>query len=91
MAPPSELPLSNSAVANARSWRGNHSATTLVAAGQLPDSPAPRRNRNPAKLQKPEASEVSIDTSEYQATVSVRPRREPMRSISRPQADWPSE
>src|ERR1017187_5739353 len=90
-APPSELPLSKRAVASARSWRGNHSLTTFVAPGQLPDSPAPSRKRSPAKLQKPLANEVRIDTAEYQATVSVRPRLAPTRSISRPHADCPNE
>src|SRR6185437_11653440 len=32
-------------VANARSRRGNHSATVLMAAGKLPDSPNPRKKR----------------------------------------------
>ena len=43
-------PLSNSAVAKARSRFGNHSETALVAAGQLADSPAPSKKRNVAKL-----------------------------------------
>src|SRR5258705_12066841 len=38
-------------VASARSFFGNHSATTLMLAGKLPDSPRPRRNR--AKLNPP--------------------------------------
>ena len=32
-------------VANARSLRGNHSATVLMAAGKLPDSPSPSAKR----------------------------------------------
>src|SRR4029079_14751115 len=32
-------------VANARSFRGNHSATVLIAAGKFPDSPRPSANR----------------------------------------------
>jgi hypothetical protein len=32
-------------VASARSFFGNHSATVLIAAGKLPDSPRPRRKR----------------------------------------------
>src|SRR6187397_1628406 len=40
-------------VASARSRFGNHSATVLMAAGKLPDSPSPSRKRtkmNPATL-----------------------------------------
>jgi hypothetical protein len=36
-------------VANARSLRGYHSATVLIAAGKLPDSPNPSANRAIAK------------------------------------------
>ncbi len=49
-APPIEDPLSNRAVASARSRFGNHSETALVAAGQFADSPAPSKKRNVAKL-----------------------------------------
>src|SRR2546425_1879998 len=64
IAPPTDEPLSKSAVANPRSLLGNHSDTALVAAGQFADSPAPRRNRNKAKLRRPRAKGVSIDTKE---------------------------
>jgi hypothetical protein len=64
IAPPMEEPLSKNAVAKARSRLGNHSETALVAAGQLADSPAPSKKRNPAKLKKLLASDVSIDTTE---------------------------
>ncbi len=40
-------------VAKARSRSGNHSATVLIAAGKLPASPSPRKNRampKPSKL-----------------------------------------
>jgi len=50
MAPPMDEPLSNSAVASARSRFGNHSETALVAPGQLADSAIPSRVRNVAKL-----------------------------------------
>src|SRR5579863_364015 len=90
-APPMDDPVSKQAVASARSRFGNHSETALVAAGQFADSPAPRKNRNPAKLKKPLASDVSIDTIEYQITVSVRPRRVPIRSMRRPNPVWPME
>jgi hypothetical protein len=35
------------------------------------------------------ASEVSIEMIEYQITVSVKPRRVPMRSMSLPKPVWP--
>src|SRR6185437_14555297 len=89
IAPPTEDPLSKNAVASARSCFGNHSATALLAAGQLADSPSPSKKRNPMKLDSPLASGESTDTREYQATVNVRPRRVPNLSISRPSAVWP--
>src|SRR5262245_5675028 len=48
---PMLVPALKSPVANARSRCGNHSATVLIAAGKLPDSPRPSANRtamNPA-------------------------------------------
>src|SRR5882757_9398552 len=88
MAPPMEEPLSNKAVANPRSCFGNHSETALVAAGQFPDSAAPRKKRKPRKEQNPRAKGVKRETREYQATVMVKPRLVPTRSIRRPQNVW---
>src|SRR6266513_6452084 len=90
-APPTEDPLSNSAVAQPRSRLGNHSETALVAAGQFADSPAPSRKRKKAKLRNPTANEVNIAATEYHTTVIVRPLRVPMRSINRPEIVCPSE
>src|SRR6185436_17173919 len=48
---PMLVPALNTPVANARSLRGNHSATVLIAAGKFPDSPSPSMKRtkmNPA-------------------------------------------
>src|SRR5206468_12685535 len=90
IAPPMEEPLSNNAVASPRSRFGNHSETALVAAGQLADSPKPSRQRNPAKLFQPVASEVSIETTEYQMTELVSPRRVPTRSSNAPQSGRPT-
>src|SRR4029077_8380330 len=42
---PMFVPALNRPVANARSDRGNHSATVLIAAGEFPDSPRARANR----------------------------------------------
>src|SRR5580765_58826 len=91
IAPPTDDPLSKRAVAKPLSLFGNHSDTALVAAGQFADSPAPSRNRKKAKLCRPRASGVSIDTSEYAATVRVIPLRVPTRSIKRPQNACPTE
>src|SRR5215470_9623401 len=91
IAPPTDDPLSNSAVAKPRSRFGNHSETAFVAPGQLADSPAPSRKRNAAKLKKPLANGVRIDTSEYHSTERVSPRLVPMRSINLPQSVWPME
>src|SRR3954452_4344647 len=90
IAPPIDEPLSNNAVASARSFLGNHSETALVAAGQFADSPSPSRNRNDRKLVRPCAAEVTIETIEYQRTVRVSPRLVPMRSKSRPKATCPN-
>src|ERR1700746_2671802 len=90
MAPPIEEPLSNSALAKARSCLGNHSDTALVAPGQLADSPAPSRNRKAAKLRKPVASEVAIEINEYHKTEMLSPRRVPTRSMNLPHAVWPT-
>src|ERR1041385_7590255 len=91
MAPPMDDPLSNRATAQPRSFFGNHSATALVAAGQLADSPAPSRKRKNAKLRRPPASDVSMAAIEYQITVIVRPLRVPIRSIKRPERVCPME
>src|ERR1041385_601201 len=91
IAPPIEEPLSNRATAQPRSFLGNHSATALVAAGQLADSPAPSRKRKKAKLRSPPASDVSMAAIEYQITVIVRPLRVPIRSIKRPARVCPTE
>ena len=64
-AAPTDEPLSNSATAQPRSRRGNHSETAFVAPGQLAASPAPSRKRKPQKLRSPVASDVSTATLEY--------------------------
>ena len=88
-APPIEDPLSKRATAHPDSRRGNHSETALVAPGQLPASPRPSANRNPAKLRSPEASDVAIAATEYHSTARLRPARVPRRSIARPAIVWP--
>src|SRR5688572_13660690 len=46
---PTFVPELKMPVASARSFRGNHSATALMAAGKLPASPMPKANRASAK------------------------------------------
>src|SRR5215475_12455362 len=46
---PMFVPALKTPVANARSPRGNHSATVLIAAGKLPDSPRPSSKRTKMK------------------------------------------
>src|SRR5215471_4638851 len=46
---PTLAPELNRAVAKARSFRGNHSATALIAEGKLPPSPSPSATRAVAK------------------------------------------
>src|SRR4051812_23606583 len=89
-APPIEEPLSKNAVASARSFFGNHSETALVAAGQFADSPSPSRKRHARKVPKPCAAEVTIDTMEYQRTLTVNPRLVPMRSRIQPNVACPN-
>jgi hypothetical protein len=90
MAAPNDDPLSNSATAQPRSRRGNHSATALVAPGQFAASPAPRRNRSAQKLRSPVAKEVAIAASEYQSTPIDKPLRVPQRSSQRPVTACPT-
>src|SRR3954451_11817572 len=89
IAPPIDDPLSKKAVASPRSCLGNHSDTALVAAGQFPDSPAPRRNRKNPKLRRLLARGVRTEMIEYHATVRLSPRRVPILSINRPNAVCP--
>src|ERR1035437_6688982 len=84
MAPPTEDPLSNKATAQPRSDLGNHSETVLIAPGQFAASPEPSSNRKSMKLFSPTAAEVAAAASEYQLTVSKRPRRVPNQSNIRP-------
>src|SRR5215469_365819 len=86
-----EEPLSKRAAANPRSRLGNHSETALVAPGQLADSPAPSRKRKTAKLEKPLASAVAIEITEYHSTDRLSPRRVPTRSMKRPHNVCPTE
>ena len=90
--PPIDDPLSNSATAQPVSFFGNHSDTAFVAPGQLPASPRPERNLNPAKLFRPPANPaVSHAAREYQTTARLRPTLVPRRSSQRPATVCPTE
>src|SRR2546421_6743751 len=90
MAAPIDEPLSNSATAQPRSLRGNHSLTALVAPGQLADSPNPSKKRNEISDLNPTVSDVSAATIEYHVTLVISPTRVPTRSRNLPDAICPT-
>src|ERR1700761_1928898 len=67
-APPTLDPLSKMATATLRSWLGNHSATVLLAAGQLKPSPMPSRKRKDANPKTVLANPVKILTTDQKMT-----------------------
>src|ERR1700733_4960439 len=83
-APPTLEPLSKIATATLRSWLGNHSATVLLAAGQLKPSPMPNRKRQDAKAKTEPASPVRILTTDQKMTATARPTRVPTASRKMP-------
>src|ERR1700692_2104275 len=83
-APPTLEPLSKIATATLRSWLGNHSATVLLAAGQLKPSPMPKRKRKDAKLKTEPANPVRILTTDQKMTATAKPTRVPTASRKMP-------
>src|ERR1700760_1351953 len=79
-APPTLEPLSNIATAKPRSSLGNHSATVLLAPGQLKPSPIPSKKRNAAKLKTELAKPVKILTTDQKTTAIASPTRVPTAS-----------
>ena len=77
-------PLSNIATARPRSRAGNHSATVLLAPGQLNPSPAPSKKRQIANVITEFASAVDMLASDHQTIARARPNRIPIRSITTP-------
>src|ERR1700760_5033203 len=69
-APPTLEPLSKIATARLRSSLGNHSATVLLAPGQLKPSPIPSRNRNAATPTTELAKPVSMFICDHKLTPS---------------------
>src|ERR1039458_9515369 len=74
MTAPMDAPLLKMPEASARSFAGNHSLTSLAAAGQLPASPAPRRNRKHPSESGPRAKTCSIPASDHQSMQQAYPR-----------------
>src|SRR5580698_4923086 len=72
-APPTPEPLSKMATARLRSSLGNHSATVLLAAGQLKPSPIPSRNRKDAKPKTDEAKPVRMLMTDQKTTARANP------------------
>src|SRR5271156_738404 len=83
-APPTLEPLSKMATATLRSSLGNHSATVLLAAGQLKPSPMPRRNRKEANPKTELAKPVRMLTTDQKMTARARPSRVPTASRKMP-------
>ena len=81
---PTAVPALTIPMAVERSRTGNHSAMTLVAAGNPPPSPAPSRNRLPASIQTLVARPWLAHASDQNTMITRKPRRVPSRSMSTP-------
>ena len=84
---------SKTPVAKARSFFGNHSATVLIAAGKLPDSPIPRPKRaiiNPIKLNAGLIAACNIPKKLHIAIERVYPILVPSLSIVPPMNNKPA-
>src|SRR4051812_3082641 len=77
-------------VASARSFAGNHSATVLIDAGKLPDSPSPRANRAALNAVVVRANAADIADRLHSVIDAAKPRRVPTRSMMRPATRKPS-
>ena len=64
---PTDAPLLKMPEAKALSPGGNHSPTSLAPAGQLPASPAPRRNRKHPSESGPRANTCNIPATDHQS------------------------
>jgi len=85
---PSAVPAFMMPMAVERSLTGNHSATTRVAAGKPPPSPAPRSRRQAASMAKLVARAWPAQASDQNTMMMVKPRRVPKRSSRRPPAAY---
>src|SRR5215471_10567843 len=71
-------------VAKARSFLGNHSATALIEAGKLPDSPNPKAKRATPKPKTDLASAWAIAARLQKNTEREKPLRVPSQSMTLP-------
>ena len=74
---------------NARCLAGNHSATAFAAAGQLPGSASPSKNRHAAREDFPTTAACSIPAADHTVTKSANPHRVPSRSTTYPEPAYP--
>src|SRR3954466_3185662 len=71
MMAPTDDPLLKMPDASARSLSGNHSATSLMAAGQLPASPMPSNNRERPRLIGPTTNACMMEATDHQPMQSA--------------------
>src|SRR5215470_15710052 len=86
---PTLVPALKIPVANARSFRGNHSATVLMQAGKFPASPSPSAKRAPAKPTTEVTAAWAIAAILQNRTESEKPFLVPNQSITRPAISKP--
>src|SRR4051794_26148786 len=85
---PIEEPLLKIPDARARSFSGNHSATTFTPPVQFPASPIPSRNRKKPRLTGPVEKAWSTELTDHQSIHRPYPARVPSRSISGPETPF---
>src|ERR1700692_483087 len=85
IADPSDEPALKIPTPSARCLGGNHSATALAAAGQLPGSLRPSRNRTAPNDQIPVVSACSMAAIDQVEMKTAKPRRVPNRSTRYPE------
>jgi len=73
-------------IALPRSFAGNHSDIALVAAGQLPASPTPRRKRKTARLRTPRAKRWTKVAADHHTNMTANPHFVPIESRNAPDA-----
>src|SRR5713101_7990756 len=78
---PTFVPALKMPVASARSFLGNHSATVLMQAGKLADSPSPRNARATPKVNAERAAAVATAARLQRVTEMEYPFRVPSLSI----------
>src|SRR5215831_10644373 len=81
---PTAVPALMIPMAVARCEGLNHSATARVAAGKLPPSPAPKRNRLTANIANVVAKAWLAQASDQKIIITVNPRRVPSTSTNFP-------